>query len=165
MLEVAVAWLTGSKSGRGLTMSYRSLGGSLKGQTRQYGILFPAHFLIQMHERWSCKIALVDIFLWLVCLGHRNGARGRSRPLERRGAGDRYTAQRHQRITLTLNQSRLDCFTSGLIAVARLTQGIRPSTALRPFAGERSFGGMSNLHKTDPAAALEQSMPAITICF
>lgn len=124
----------------------RPLGGSLKGQTRQYGILFPAHFLIQMHERWSCKIALVDIFLWLVCLGHRNGARGRSRPLERRGAGDRYTAQRHQRITLTLNQSRLDCFTSGLIAVARLTQGIRPSTALRPFAGQRSFGGMSDLH-------------------
>ena len=32
--------------------------------------------------------------------------------------------------------------TSGPIAVARLPQGIRPSTALRPFAGPRACGGM-----------------------
>src|SRR5438067_5172512 len=52
---------------------------------------------------------------------------------------------------------------SGPKAVARLSQGIRPSTALRPLAGPRACGGMSSSPRIPTGGGLETSMPDVTL--
>src|SRR5207248_8646453 len=52
---------------------------------------------------------------------------------------------------------------SGPKAVARLSQGIRPSTALRPLAGPRACGGMYSSPRIPTGGGLEISMPDVTL--
>jgi len=63
-------------------------------------------------------------------------------------------------IFLTSGQHDLVWCASGLIAVARLSQGIRPRTALRPCVGPRALGGTSDLLESNPTAGIRQSSRA-----
>src|SRR5262249_23253252 len=47
-------------------------------------------------------------------------------------------------------------------AVARLFQGIRPSTAIRPLAGPRACGSMFR-HRSEGGSGLEIPMPDVTL--